>query len=408
MPPWSSGAQCGMLVVERVAKIRRADFQEQKTIKQICRESSSGLRSWDLRQHEDGGGYDLRRPRPRLQSRSPVPSNRWRSQAHSGRCAGTIWSSRRPLGLNQWRVNEWPCTPASGWDRACVAPSVRARWRRDRSRTRSALSGGGSSCLDRNPRATPNSMPGARIAVFAWARSHPHPELRDRTIWGVFQDERASLVPYVGPFDGFHAVPASVSKTCLVRFDKNRYSVDGRAVGRPLEIRTYAERVEFRQDGRIVGQPIRAFGRDRPSTIRCTIFRCWPASPAPSGTALPSRNGNCRQRSGAFSASWARCQTATGKWPRSSEHDPDRRTGCGGIRLRGGPERRRPGGSCGPEHPGPASRTATAADHRHAGCAAAGLRARGRLQTRRQPEETEPRKDHRCWTRRVEDADPAR
>ncbi len=165
MPPWSSGAQCGMLVVERVAKIRRADFQEQKTIKQICRESSSGLRSWDLRQHEDGGGYDLRRPRPRLQSRSPVPSNRWRSQAHSGRCAGTIWSSRRPLGLNQWRVNEWPCTPASGWDRACVAPSVRARWRRDRSRTRSALSGGGSSCLDRSPRAMPNSMPGARTAV---------------------------------------------------------------------------------------------------------------------------------------------------------------------------------------------------------------------------------------------------
>ncbi|REG26346.1 hypothetical protein ATH84_10921, partial [Paracoccus versutus] len=121
--------------------------------------------SWDLRQHEDGGGYDLRRPRPRLQSRSPVPSNRWRSQAHSGRCAGTIWSSRRPLGLNQWRVNEWPCTPASGWDRACVAPSVRARWRRDRSRTRSALSGGGSSCLDRSPRAMPNSMPGARTAV---------------------------------------------------------------------------------------------------------------------------------------------------------------------------------------------------------------------------------------------------
>ena len=87
----------------------------------------------------------------------------------------------------------------------------------------------------------------------AWAKANPHQELRDRTIWEVFQDERASLVPYVGPFDGFHAVPASVSKTCLVRFDKNRYSVDGRAVGRPVEIRAYAERVEFWQDGKIVG-----------------------------------------------------------------------------------------------------------------------------------------------------------
>lgn len=97
----------------------------------------------------------------------------------------------------------------------------------------------------------------------AWAKVNPHQELRDRTIWEVFQDERASLVPYVGPFDGFHAVPASVSKTCLVRFDKNRYSVDGRAVGRPVEIRAYAERVEFWQDGKVVGQHARAFGRDK-------------------------------------------------------------------------------------------------------------------------------------------------
>jgi hypothetical protein len=44
-----------------------------------------------------------------------------------------------------------------------------------------------------------------------------------------------------GPFDGFHAVPASVSKTCLVQFDKNKYSVSARAVGRPVEIRAYAD-----------------------------------------------------------------------------------------------------------------------------------------------------------------------
>ena len=81
-----------------------------------------------------------------------------------------------------------------------------------------------------------------------------HTQKVGHSLWEVFQGERASLVPYVGPFDGFHSVPASVSKTCLVRFDKNRYSVDGRAVGRPVEIRAYAERVEFWQDGKIVGQ----------------------------------------------------------------------------------------------------------------------------------------------------------
>ncbi len=77
----------------------------------------------------------------------------------------------------------------------------------------------------------------------------------------MFEGERPGLVPYVGPFDGFHAVPASVSKTCLVRFDNNRYSVDARAVGRPVEIRAYADRLECWQDGQIVGNHTRAFGR---------------------------------------------------------------------------------------------------------------------------------------------------
>ncbi|CUT12735.1 Mobile element protein [Bradyrhizobium sp.] len=38
-----------------------------------------------------------------------------------------------------------------------------------------------------------------------------------RTIWDAFEAERPKLVPYAGRFDGFHAVTASVSKTCLVR-----------------------------------------------------------------------------------------------------------------------------------------------------------------------------------------------
>ncbi len=50
----------------------------------------------------------------------------------------------------------------------------------------------------------------------AYARAHRHPELRDQTVWSVFEAERPSLVPYVGRFDGFHAVTASVSKTCLI------------------------------------------------------------------------------------------------------------------------------------------------------------------------------------------------
>jgi hypothetical protein len=62
-----------------------------------------------------------------------------------------------------------------------------------------------------------------------YARAHKHPELKERTVWEVFEEERPKLIAYVGRFEGFHAVPASVSKTCLVRFDNNRYSVMARA-----------------------------------------------------------------------------------------------------------------------------------------------------------------------------------
>ena len=60
--------------------------------------------------------------------------------------------------------------------------------------------------------------------VIAYAKAHPHPERPEHTIWEMFEEERPKLVAYRGRFDGFHALPASVSKTCLVRFDNNKYS----------------------------------------------------------------------------------------------------------------------------------------------------------------------------------------
>ena len=119
--------------------------------------------------------------------------------------------------MNHYVMEPVACTPAAGWEKGQVENQVgvvRRRFFVPRPKFKSY--------------AELNAWLEDRCV--AWAKANPHQELRDRTIWEVFQDERASLVPYVGPFDGFHAVPASVSKTCLVRFDKNRYSVDGRAV----------------------------------------------------------------------------------------------------------------------------------------------------------------------------------
>jgi len=119
----------------------------------------------------------------------------------------------------------------------------------------------------------------------AYARAHKHPELTDRMIWQVFEAERPQLVPISGPFDGFGAIQASVSKTCLVRFDNNKYSVASRAVGRPIEIQAYADRVVIRQDGAIVGEHRRRFGRGE------TIYDPWHYVPVLARKPGALRNG---------------------------------------------------------------------------------------------------------------------
>jgi len=165
--------------------------------------------------------------------------------------------NRRFLQMcSHYLVEPVACTPASGWEKGQVENQVglvRERFFSPRLRVANfeelnAL------LLDR---------------CVAYARAHPHPEQRERTVWEMFEAERPSLVRHAGRFDGFHAVPASVSKTCLVRFDSNKYSVSASAVGKPVEVRAYAERIELRQDGRVVGEHRRVFGRGQ------TVFDPW-------------------------------------------------------------------------------------------------------------------------------------
>ena len=101
----------------------------------------------------------------------------------------------------------------------------------------------------------------------------------------MFEAERPKLVPYAGRFDGFHAVPAAVSKTCLVRFDNNKYSVAASAVGRPVEVHAYADRIVIRQDGRVVAEHCRSFGRG------VTVYDPWHYVPVLARKPGALRNG---------------------------------------------------------------------------------------------------------------------
>lgn len=139
------------------------------------------------------------------------------------------------------------CTPASGWEKGQVenqVGTVRQNFFAPRVRVKSLE--------ELNDWLTDRCV--------AWAKSRPHPEIQGQTIWQVFEEERASLVPYRGRFDGFHAIPASVSKTCLVRFDNNKYSVEASAVGRPVEIR-FSSRQDRVAPGRADRRRTRPFVR---------------------------------------------------------------------------------------------------------------------------------------------------
>lgn len=117
------------------------------------------------------------------------------------------------------------------------------------------------------------------------AKTRSHPDDPDRTVYEVFEAERSALIPYTGPFDGYRSRLATVSKTCLVRFDHNHYSVMAKAVGRPVEIQAYADRVVIRQDGQIVGDHPRRFGRAQ------SVFDPWHYLPVLAKKPGALRNG---------------------------------------------------------------------------------------------------------------------
>jgi transposase len=181
--------------------------------------------------------------------------------------------NRRFLQMcSHYLVDPVACTPASGWEKGQVENQVglvRERFFTPRLRFKSYD--------ELNAWLTDKCV--------AYAKAHRHPELTEQTVWEVFEAERPHLVPYAGRFDGFHAVPASVSKTCLVRFDNNKYSVAASAVGRPVEVHAYADRIVIRQDGRVVGEHRRAFGRGD------TVYDPWHYVPVLARKPGALRNG---------------------------------------------------------------------------------------------------------------------
>ena len=159
-----------------------------------------------------------------------------------------LWNRRFEQMCSHFLVEPQACTPAAGWEKGRVEKQVLDL-------RRSLLA----------PDLRFDSMDDFNAHLEAgfqrYAKNARHPEFRSKSVHEVFLEERGSLIPFAGEFDGWSAATAVASKCLLVSFDKNRYSAAANAKGRVVEVRAYSDRIEIRLDGEAVGVHSRSFGR---------------------------------------------------------------------------------------------------------------------------------------------------
>lgn len=130
------------------------------------------------------------------------------------------------------------CNPASGWEKGQVEKNVQD--------TRHRLWQPMPCFVDL---AALNTWLELRC-VELWSQI-PHRALPG-SIADVWAEEKASLMPMPRPFDGFVEHGKRVSPTCLIHFDRNRYSVPASFANRPVSLRVYPERIVVVAEGQIL------------------------------------------------------------------------------------------------------------------------------------------------------------
>jgi transposase len=141
------------------------------------------------------------------------------------------------------------CNPAAGWEKGQVEKQVQ-----DVRRHLWQLAPAFASL------AAVNAWLAERCAAL-W-QELPHPEQRERTIAALWAEERPLLLPIPAPFDGFVEHAKRVSPTCLVTFERNRYSVPAPFANRPISLRVYAERLLMVAEGQVIAEHPRLFARN--------------------------------------------------------------------------------------------------------------------------------------------------
>jgi transposase len=148
------------------------------------------------------------------------------------------------------------CNPAAGWEKGQVEKNVRD--------ARSVL-------WQRIPSVSSLDELNEWLEVEClkdWS-TRKHPQLSQQTVSQVWYQERPSLMKIDAPFDGFTEQTKRVSSTCLINFERNKYSVPASFANRRISLHAYPDRLEVIGEGRKLTEHERVFipNHDMPGRV---------------------------------------------------------------------------------------------------------------------------------------------
>lgn len=140
------------------------------------------------------------------------------------------------------------------------------------------------------------------------------------TVADVHAEEVCCLMPLGRPFDSFVEQTKRVSPTCLIAFERNRYSVPASFANRPVSLRIYPDRLFIAAEGQILCEHSRLIDRSHNKPGR-TIYDWRHYLAVVQRKPGASRNGahswKCLRPSGSCRPISSGALAETGRWWRS-------------------------------------------------------------------------------------------